>query len=129
MRRYAGGAARRGAEPPKMQCAVLERRRRRRAWRITDLASSGSAAPDTPSTTVSSPSSAPLTVRHRDVAGQGRRDRMRRPTARLGYAFRLYLLFATAAATAALHFAFAISRRSKRGTAVGSAQSAAVNNV
>lgn len=55
MRRYAGGAARRGAEPPKMQCAVLERRRRRRAWRITDLASSGSAAPDTPSTTVSFP--------------------------------------------------------------------------
>jgi len=42
---------------------------------------------------------------------------MRCPTARLGYAFRLYLLFATAAA---LHFALAISRSSKRGTAAGS---------
>lgn len=54
------GAAWRGAESPKMQCAALERRRRRRAWRITDLASSGSAAPDTPSTTVTLPTSSPI---------------------------------------------------------------------
>lgn len=115
MRRYAA-AARRGAESPKMQCAALERRRRRRAWRITDLASSGSAAPDTPSTTVSCPLSPPVPLR---PASRRRRPGPARPhappdRARPGYAFRLYLLFVTAAV---LHFA--ISRRSKRGTAAG----------
>lgn len=52
MRRYAGSAAQQSDGAAEN---ASERRRRRRAWRITDLASSGPAAPDTPSTAASVP--------------------------------------------------------------------------
>lgn len=143
MRRYASGAAQRGAESPKMQCAALERRRRRRAWRITDLASPRLALPPLPPAAPSaavgfplprgpSPSGTATSPARDGATACAARHCPALPALRI-HLSSLFIIrhcrHRRRAAAAALHFALAISRCSKRGTAAGSAQSAAVNNV
>lgn len=118
------------------------RQRRHRAWRITDLASSGPAAPDIPSTTVSSPlpvllllppshphptpslplRSIPFRRASRDVdrPGTARPHAPRRLDCSFRIRLRFYLLFAGALPHCMIAFRVrGVSLRAKRGTAAG----------